>query len=57
VSLSWPKETTPMNTQSSLKSALFSFFQVGVMPPHRGPTDYEAPRPVSLSPFKPLRSA
>ena len=46
-----------MNTQSTLKSALFSFFQVGVMPPHHGPTDYEAPRPVSLSPFKSRRSS
>jgi len=42
-----------MKTQSSLRSALLSFFQVGVMPPHRGPTDYEAPRPVSLTPLKP----
>ena len=41
-----------MNTQSTLKSALFSFFQVGVMPPHRGPAEYEAPRPVSLDPLK-----
>ena len=46
-----------MNTQSTLKSALFSFFQVGVMPPHRGPTDYEAPRPVSLNPLRPRRQS
>ena len=46
-----------MNTQSSLKSALFSFFQVGVMPPHRGPSDYEAPRPVSVNPFKRRRAS
>lgn len=45
-----------MNTQSSLKSALFSFFTIGVMPPHRGSYDYEAPRPVSPNPIKPRRS-
>jgi len=49
-------ETTPMNTQTTLKSALFSFFHVGVMPPHSARYEYQAPRVVSLSPFKPLRS-
>jgi len=44
-----------MNTRLPLKSALFSFFQVGVMPPHNCPTDYEAPRPTSLNPLKPRR--
>ncbi len=44
-----------MNTKSSLTSAILSFFQVGVMPPHRGSYDYEAPRPASLNPIKPRR--
>ncbi len=45
-----------MNTQSTLKTALLSFFQVGVMPPHRGPHEYEAPRPVSANPLQPRRT-
>lgn len=40
-----------MNTQTPLKSALFSFLYTGVMPPHPGPREYDAPRPVSLWPF------
>lgn len=46
-----------MNTHTPLKSALLSFFQTGVMPPHRCPVDYEAPRPVSANPIKPRRRA
>ena len=45
-----------MNSHTSLKNALFSFFQSGVMAPHRGPIDYEPPRPVSVSPIKPRRA-
>jgi hypothetical protein len=44
-----------MNTQTPLRSALLSFFQIGVMPPHRGGYDYEAPRPVSVNPIKTKR--
>lgn len=40
-----------METRTPLNSALFSFFTTGVMPPHPGPRDYEAPRTVSLWPF------
>lgn len=40
-----------MNTKTPLRSALFSFAYTGVMPPHPGAGDYEAPRPVSLWPF------
>ncbi len=45
-----------MNTQTPLKSALFSFAFTGVMPPHPGPREYEAPRSFSLWPFKSKRS-
>ena len=45
-----------MNTQTSLKSAIISFFQVGVMPPHMARYDYEAPRVRSLSAAKPKRA-
>jgi hypothetical protein len=43
------------NTRIPLKSALLSFFQVGVMPPHDCPIDYEPPRPQSVNPIKPRR--
>jgi hypothetical protein len=46
-----------MNTYTPLRNALLSFFQTGVMPPHRCPVEYESPRPASADPIKPRRKS